>query len=150
MHYLVRVIDRSSLSKYWISAHPRLDNDRVKKSLLNLLRREFQMLEMLEVETIINYVVRVMAVANKMWSNGEDMSDSKVVEKILQTFEMVNKHSRPKIVEEENRIAVEDVEKEDNPSQMPNCIAHMHILEAKQAKLDDKSFACILKKLLSI
>ncbi|KAF2324311.1 hypothetical protein GH714_012253 [Hevea brasiliensis] len=37
-------------------------------------------------ETINNYFARVMMVANKMRSNGEDMSDTKIVEKILRTL----------------------------------------------------------------
>ena len=38
------------------------------------------------VEDIDDYFGRVMAVSNKMRSNGEDMSDSKIVEKILRTL----------------------------------------------------------------
>lgn len=51
----------------------------MKKSMLNSLRREFGVLEMKEAETITRYFARVMIVANKMKSNGEVMSDSKVV-----------------------------------------------------------------------
>lgn len=58
----------------------------MKKSLLNALQREFEVLEMKEAETITEYFARVMAVANKMRSNGENMPDSKVVEKILRTL----------------------------------------------------------------
>lgn len=58
----------------------------MKKSLLNSLRREFEVLEMKEAETITEYFSKVMAVANKMRSNGEDMPDSKVVQKILRTL----------------------------------------------------------------
>ncbi|RDY03400.1 hypothetical protein CR513_13018, partial [Mucuna pruriens] len=54
--------------------------------MLNALRREFEVLEMTNTETIIEYFARVMAVANKMRSNGENMLDSKVVEKILRTL----------------------------------------------------------------
>ncbi|XP_024172399.1 uncharacterized protein LOC112178493 [Rosa chinensis] len=41
---------------------------------------------MKEGETITEYFARVMAVANKMRSNGEEMPDSKVVQKILRTL----------------------------------------------------------------
>jgi len=54
--------------------------------MLNALRREFEVLEMIETETVTEYFGRVMTVANKMRSNGEDMPDSKIVEKILRTF----------------------------------------------------------------
>lgn len=54
--------------------------NRVKKSLLNSLRREFEVLEMKDIETITEYFAKVMVVANKMRSNEEDMPDSKVIE----------------------------------------------------------------------
>ncbi|KAK7348465.1 hypothetical protein VNO80_23023 [Phaseolus coccineus] len=41
---------------------------------------------MKESETITEYFSRVMAMANKMRSNGEEMPDSKVVQKILRTL----------------------------------------------------------------
>ncbi|XP_020267042.1 uncharacterized protein LOC109842597 [Asparagus officinalis] len=61
-------------------------NDLVKKSLLNSLRRDFEVLAMKETETITEYFAKVMDVANKMRSNGEEMPDSKVVEKVLRTL----------------------------------------------------------------
>ena len=53
----------------------------MKKSLLNALRREFEVLEMRKDETITEYFARVMQVANKMRSNEEEMSDKKIIEK---------------------------------------------------------------------
>ncbi|XP_012084119.1 uncharacterized protein LOC105643278 [Jatropha curcas] len=61
-------------------------NQKVKKSLLNALRREFEVLEMRKDETTTEYFARVMLVANKMRSNGEEMPDKKIVEKILRTL----------------------------------------------------------------
>ncbi|KAF2283986.1 hypothetical protein GH714_017769 [Hevea brasiliensis] len=61
-------------------------NSKVKKSLLNELRREFEVLEMKREESINEYFARVMTVANKMRSNGEEMTDTKIVEKILRTL----------------------------------------------------------------
>ncbi|XP_052486267.1 uncharacterized protein LOC128041024 [Gossypium raimondii] len=61
-------------------------NERVKRSLLNTLRREFEVLEMKKEETIKDYFAKVLAVANQMRSNGEIMSDSMIVEKILRTL----------------------------------------------------------------
>lgn len=61
-------------------------NVRVKKSLLNSVMRDFEVLEMKETETITEYFARVMMVANNMRSNSEEMSDSKVVQKILRTL----------------------------------------------------------------
>jgi RNase H-fold protein (predicted Holliday junction resolvase) len=95
-HYLFRAIDRSVFEQIldrrtskivWDSLKRKYGgNDRVKKSMLNSLRREFEVLEMKEAETITEYFARVMIVANKMRSNGEVMSDSKVVQKILRTL----------------------------------------------------------------
>ncbi|XP_050877140.1 uncharacterized protein LOC127080893 [Lathyrus oleraceus] len=61
-------------------------NERVKRSLLNTLRREFKVLAMKLDEKIVDYFERVMTVSNKMRSNGEDMPDSKIIEKILRTL----------------------------------------------------------------
>lgn len=58
----------------------------MKRSLLNTLRREFEVLSMKMDETIDDYFGRVMKVSNKMRSNGEEMPDSKIVEKILRTL----------------------------------------------------------------
>lgn len=46
----------------------------------------FEVLEMKEGETISEYFSRVMLVVNDMRNLGEEMSDSKVVEKILKTL----------------------------------------------------------------
>lgn len=53
---------------------------------LQRLRRNFEILEMKEGDTITEYVSRVMVVANDMKNLGEIMPDAKVVEKILRTL----------------------------------------------------------------
>lgn len=95
-HYLFQAIDRSIFEQIldrrtsksvWDSLKRKFGgNDRVKKSLLNSLRRDFEVLEMKDTETITEYFARVMTVANNMRSNGEEMPDSKVVQKILRTL----------------------------------------------------------------
>ncbi|KAF2287248.1 hypothetical protein GH714_039440 [Hevea brasiliensis] len=84
-----------SLNRFWIAGQQKVwdslkkkfgGNLKVKKSLLNALRREFEVLEMKRDETITEYFARVMVVANKMRSNGEEMTDTKIVEKILRTL----------------------------------------------------------------
>ncbi|GAA0161960.1 hypothetical protein LIER_18156 [Lithospermum erythrorhizon] len=95
-HYLFQAIDRTvfeqlldrSTSKIvWDSLKKRYDgNDKVKKSLRNALRRNFEVLEMRKGETIESYFARVTTVSNKLRSNGEDMCESKIVEKILRTL----------------------------------------------------------------
>lgn len=61
-------------------------NKRVKSAHLQRLRRTFELLEMKEGDTITDYFSKVMVVANDMRNLGEDMPDSKVVEKILRTL----------------------------------------------------------------
>lgn len=95
-HYLYQAIDRVTFEQIldrhnskvvWDSLKRKFGgNARVKRSLLQALRRDFEVLEMKKSETITEYFARVMAVANKMRSNGETMPDSKVVEKILRTL----------------------------------------------------------------
>ncbi|XP_076907395.1 uncharacterized protein LOC143563820 [Bidens hawaiensis] len=54
--------------------------------MLQKLRRDFEILEMMKGETIPEYFGRVLTVANQMRSNGEVKSDGKIVEKILRTL----------------------------------------------------------------
>ncbi|GMJ02453.1 hypothetical protein HRI_003914500 [Hibiscus trionum] len=56
---------------------------RVKRPTLQALRRDFEILKMKTSETIIEYFARVMSTSNKMRSNGEQMKDVTIVEKIL-------------------------------------------------------------------
>ncbi|XP_061946239.1 uncharacterized protein LOC133669924 [Populus nigra] len=61
-------------------------NARVKRSTLQALRRDFEVLEMKIGETITNYFARVMTVANKMRVYGEIMTDVTICEKILRSL----------------------------------------------------------------
>ncbi|XP_071708307.1 uncharacterized protein [Rutidosis leptorrhynchoides] len=82
-----QILDRRSSKIIWESMKAKFGgNSKVKKSLLNSLRREFEILAMKNEESVTEYFGRVMAVSNKMRSNGEDMPDSKIVEKILRTL----------------------------------------------------------------
>ena len=56
---------------------------RVKRSHLQALRKEFEILEMKIGEGVSEYFSRVLSVANKMRTYGKQMQDIKVVEKIL-------------------------------------------------------------------
>lgn len=82
-----QILDRKSSKIIWDSMKKKFGgNDRVKKSLLQKLRRDFELLEMKESENVEEYFTRVLAITNQMRSNGEVMNDSKVVEKILRTL----------------------------------------------------------------
>ncbi|XP_028067420.1 uncharacterized protein LOC114270171 [Camellia sinensis] len=61
-------------------------NARVKRSILQALRKEFETLEMKIGEKVCDYFSRVMSVANKMRVHGERMVDVTIVEKILRSL----------------------------------------------------------------
>lgn len=82
-----QILDRRTSKIVWDSMKKKFGGDeKLKRSLLNTLRREFEVLAMKSGEKIVDYFARVMTVSNKMRSNREDMSDSKIVEKILRTL----------------------------------------------------------------
>lgn len=58
----------------------------VKRAQLQALRREFEVLETKEGETINHYFDRVMIVSNSMRNCGEVVEEVKIVEKILMTL----------------------------------------------------------------
>lgn len=61
-------------------------NERVQRAQLQALRREFEILEMKEGETIVDYFGTVKLVVNNMFNNGEALQDTQIVEKILRTL----------------------------------------------------------------
>ena len=95
-HYLYQSIDRVTFEQIldrrtskiiWESMKKKFGgNDRVKRSLLQKLRRDFELLEMKDAEKVEEYFTRVLAITNQMRSNGEEMPDVNVVEKILRTL----------------------------------------------------------------
>lgn len=95
-NYLFQAIDRTILEtilkkdtskEIWDSMRRKYaGNTRVKRSVLQALRKDFEILEMKSGETITEYFSRVMTVANKMRVYGEDMKDVTIVEKILRSL----------------------------------------------------------------
>ena len=61
-------------------------NERVKQSIIQALRKEFETLEMKSGEGVFDYFSRVMSVANKMRVHGKQMRDVTIVEKILRSL----------------------------------------------------------------
>ncbi|KAJ9554165.1 hypothetical protein OSB04_018210 [Centaurea solstitialis] len=95
-NYLFAAIDKSILKTIlqketsrdlWESMRTKYQgSQKVQRSQLQALRREFEVLEMKESETITDYFGRVMSVANNMRNNGENLQDIQIVEKILRTL----------------------------------------------------------------
>ncbi|RYR59233.1 hypothetical protein Ahy_A05g025078 [Arachis hypogaea] len=73
--------------------------DKAQKAKLQSLRREYERYEMSSSETVEQYFTRVTDLVNKMRVYGEDMPDSKVVEKILRTMPMKYDHVVTTILE---------------------------------------------------
>jgi hypothetical protein len=61
-------------------------NARVKRSILQTLRKQFETLEMKTGENITDYFTKVMTVASKMRIYGEQMRGVMIVEKILRSL----------------------------------------------------------------
>ncbi|PNY04157.1 retrovirus-related Pol polyprotein from transposon TNT 1-94 [Trifolium pratense] len=59
---------------------------KVKRAQLQVSRKEFEVLEMGENETVAEYYARTMAIANKMTSQGERMEQVTIIEKILRSM----------------------------------------------------------------
>ncbi|CAL9005605.1 unnamed protein product, partial [Prunus brigantina] len=95
-NYLFQAIDRTILGtilvkdtskQIWESMKKKFEGSaRVKRSHLQALRREFETLEMKAGEGVSEYFSRVLFVANKMRTYGEQMQDVTVVEKILRSL----------------------------------------------------------------
>ncbi|XP_052733740.1 uncharacterized protein LOC128196520 [Vigna angularis] len=73
--------------------------EKAQKSKLQSLRREYERYDMSSSETVQQYFSRITDLVNKMRVYGEDISESKVVEKILRTMPMKFDHVVTTIIE---------------------------------------------------
>ena len=95
-NYLFQVIDRSILETIlckdtskdiWDSMKKKYQGySRVKHAQLQALRRDFEVLQMKDGESVTSLVGRTMEIANKMRCHGEQMTDVAIVEKILRSM----------------------------------------------------------------
>ncbi|PNY03164.1 retrovirus-related Pol polyprotein from transposon TNT 1-94 [Trifolium pratense] len=95
-NYLFQSIDRAILEtilakdtakEIWDSMKLKYKGStKVKRAQLQVSRREFEVLEMGEDESVTEYFARIMAIANKMTSQGERMAQATIVDKILRSM----------------------------------------------------------------
>ncbi|CAL9007503.1 unnamed protein product [Prunus brigantina] len=95
-NYLFQAIDRAILETIlkkdtvkdiWDSLKKKYQGTaRVKRAQLQALRKEFEMLQMKNGETVTDYFARILTVANKMRIHGDRMEDVTVIEKILRSM----------------------------------------------------------------
>jgi hypothetical protein len=81
------ILQKDTAKQIWDSMKKKYKgNVRVKRSILQALRKEFETLEMKSGEKVSVYFSRVMSVANKMRVHGERMVDVTIMEKILRSL----------------------------------------------------------------
>jgi Reverse transcriptase (RNA-dependent DNA polymerase)/gag-polypeptide of LTR copia-type/Integrase core domain/GAG-pre-integrase domain len=80
----LRISSATTSKKAWDILQEEFEGtDKMKAVKLQTLRRQFQNLQMKESEKIKEYFSRLVEIVNQMRTYGEDLSDQKVVEKIL-------------------------------------------------------------------
>ncbi|XP_073153685.1 uncharacterized protein [Henckelia pumila] len=95
-NYLFQALDRSVLEtilntdtskNIWDSMRQKYQGTtRVKRALLQTLRKEFEIIHMQEGESVNEYFARTLTIAKKMKVNGESKGDVAVIEKILRSM----------------------------------------------------------------
>ena len=95
-NYLFQAIDRNIMETIlnketgkhiWDSMKQKYQGStRVKRAQLQALRREFEVLQMKEGESVDKYFARTLTIANKMKIHGESMKQLAIIEKILRSM----------------------------------------------------------------
>ncbi|XP_062080412.1 uncharacterized protein LOC133785172 [Humulus lupulus] len=129
--------------------------EQVKKIRLQTLRGEFELLFMEESESISDYFARLLAIVNQLRRNGEDVSEVKVIEKILRTvtptFEYIatnieeNKDLKTMTVEKKISKIIEIKEEEDVTKE-----AYVDVVVEKEEKEGVASTTSIMEKEVKI
>ncbi|PNX59573.1 retrovirus-related Pol polyprotein from transposon TNT 1-94, partial [Trifolium pratense] len=84
---LETILERETSKDIWEAMRRRYQGStKVKRARLQALRREFEILEMKEGESVADYFARILAIANRMSTQGERLEQVSVVEKILRSL----------------------------------------------------------------
>ncbi|XP_073262654.1 uncharacterized protein [Populus alba] len=90
---------------------------KVKRTQLQALRREFEILGMKEGEKIDEYFARTLTIANKMKAHGERMEQTIIIEKILRSMTLkfnyvkgVEEDTNTKLKGEEDLVEISEAE----------------------------------------
>ncbi|PNX69581.1 retrovirus-related Pol polyprotein from transposon TNT 1-94 [Trifolium pratense] len=81
------ILDRNSSKSIWDAMRRKYQGStKVKRAQLQALKREFEVFEMKEGESVEDYFSRTLAIANRMSAQGERLQEVAVVEKILRSM----------------------------------------------------------------
>ncbi|XP_042460637.1 uncharacterized protein LOC122044171 [Zingiber officinale] len=82
-----KVVEVTTSKKAWEILQVAYKGDERAKSIrLQILKGEFESLEMKESESVSDYFTRVLVIVNQLRRNDDDIEDSRVVEKILRSL----------------------------------------------------------------
>ena len=81
------ILNRDTAKHIWDSMKQKdQGSTRVKRAQLQALRKEFEVLQMKEGESVDAYFARTLIIANKMKIHGENMQQVVIIEKILRSI----------------------------------------------------------------
>ncbi|XP_024200681.1 uncharacterized protein LOC112204028 [Rosa chinensis] len=81
------ILNKETAKSIWDSTRQKYQGStKVKRAQLQALRREFEILQMQEGETVNEYFSRTLTIANKMKAHSERMEEIVIVEKILRSM----------------------------------------------------------------
>ncbi|PNX68494.1 retrovirus-related Pol polyprotein from transposon TNT 1-94, partial [Trifolium pratense] len=81
------ILNRETAKDIWEAMRRKYQGTtKVKRAQLQAIRREFELLEMKESESVDEYFSRTLTIANRMTASGETLQQVTIVEKILRSL----------------------------------------------------------------